>query len=58
MKGESRKYCRNVDHMGENTEKHVLQITIPSRKSIQLKFYGHPVKNVWISSLTLNLIFL
>ena len=28
------------------------------RKSIQLRVYSHPVKNVWISSLTLILIFL
>ena len=38
-------------------KRNVLQITIPLRKSIQLKVYSHPVKNVWIGSLTLILIF-
>ena len=43
---------------GKIQKKNVLQITIPLRKSIQLKVYSHPVKNVWIGSLTLILIFL
>ena len=38
-------------------QKKLLQITIPLRKYIQIKVYSHPVKNVWISSLTLILIF-
>ena len=38
--------------------KKLLQITVSLRKWIQLKVYSHPVKNVWISSLTLILIFL
>ena len=38
-------------------KKKLLQITIPLRKWIQLKVSSHSVKNVWISSLTLILIF-
>ena len=38
-------------------KKKLPQITIPLRKWIQLKVCSHPVKNVWISSLTLILIF-
>ena len=57
MKGESRKYIHDVDHMVYNSEKNLLQITISLRKWIQLKVYSHPVKNVWISSLTLIMIF-
>ena len=38
-------------------KKKLLQITIPLRKWIQLKVYSHLVTNVWISSLTLILIF-
>ena len=38
-------------------KKKLLQTTIPLRKWIQLKVYSHSVKNVWISSLTLILIF-
>ena len=37
--------------------KKLLQITVSLRKWIQLKVYSHPVKNVWISSLTFVLIF-
>ena len=39
------------------TENKLLQITTHLRKWIQLKAYGQPVKHVWISSLTLILIF-
>ena len=38
-------------------EKKLLKTMIPLRKYIQLKVYSHHIKNVWISSLTLFLIF-
>ena len=38
-------------------QKKLLHIKIPFRKWIQLNVYGHSVKNVWINSLTLILIF-
>ena len=57
MKGKNRKYVRDVGHMVQNTEKESPWTKISLRKWIQLKVYSHPVKNVWISSLTLILIF-
>ena len=38
-------------------KKKLLETTIPLRKWIWSKVYSHPVKNVWISSLTLIMIF-
>ena len=38
-------------------EKKLLETIIPLGKCIQLKVYSHYVKNIWISSLTLFMIF-
>ena len=42
---------------GKIQKKKFLQITIPLRKWIQLKVCSHPIKHVWVSSLTPILIF-
>ena len=57
MKGKIRKHIRNVDNFGVYTGKKLLQTTINLRQWIQTKAYSQPVKNIWISSLILILIF-
>ena len=46
MKGKSRKYVRDVDHMVQNTEKNFCKLQF---------LWENEFKNVWISSLTLIL---
>ena len=58
MKGESRKYVCNVDHLGKIQKKNYYKLQfLWENESSYPKFYSHAVKSVWIGSSTLILMF-
>ena len=59
IKCESRLFVKlNVDHMVYNTDSKGITVNCSSfERWIQLKVYSRPAKNIWITSLTLILMF-